>query len=196
LFSEKEDKMRKQISIQLTAIALVGALLVGCANLPGNKQTQGAVIGGASGAAVGAVVGGSKNRATGAIIGGVLGAAGGYVIGANSDKILGQDKDAAEKVGASAKASPVTVDQAKTARTADVNNDGFVTLDEVAAMKDAGLTDREMLDRLQSTGQVFDLTPDAERSLRERGISENVIREMQNLNQQGREQVLQKLSTE
>lgn len=186
--------MRKHISIQLTAIALVGALLVGCENLPGNKQTQGAVIGGASGAAVGAAVGGSKNRATGAIIGGVLGAAGGYVIGANSDKILGKDKESAEKVGTTAKTSPVTAEQARTARTADVNSDGFVTLDEVGAMKDAGLTDREMLDRLRATGQVFDLTADAERSLRQRGVSDNVIREMQNLNQESREQVLQRLN--
>jgi len=186
--------MRKQISIQLTAIALVGAFLVGCENLPGNKQTQGAVIGGASGAAVGAAVGGSKNRGTGAIIGGVLGAAGGYVIGANSDKILGKDKESAEKVGTRARTEPVSTEQARTATTADVNSDGFVTLDEVAAMKDAGLTDREMLDRLRATGQVFDLTADAERSLRERGVSDNVIREMRSLNQEGRDQVLQRLN--
>jgi hypothetical protein len=186
--------MQKQISVQFTAIALIGAFLVGCENLPGNKQTQGAVIGGASGAAVGAAVGGSKNRATGAIIGGVLGAAGGYVIGANSDKILGRDKEGAERVGTSARTTPVTAEQARAAQTADVNSDGFVTLDEVVAMKDAGLTDREMLNRLQATGQVFDLTPESERSLRERGVSETVIREMQNLNLQGREQVLQRLN--
>jgi hypothetical protein len=186
--------MRKQFSISVTAVALVGALLVGCENLPGNKQTQGAVIGGASGAAVGAAVGGSKNRATGAILGGVLGAAGGYVIGANSDKILGKDKDSAEAVGSKAKTTPVSTEQAKAARTADVNSDGFVTLDEVAAMKDAGLSDREMLDRLQATGQVFDLTEESERSLRERGVSETVIRDMQTLNQGQRDQVLQKLN--
>ncbi len=53
-----------------------------------------------------------------------------------------------------------------------------------------------MLDRLQATGQVFDLTPEAERSLRERGVSEAVISGMRNLNQQGREQVLQRLNQE
>src|SRR5687768_11046005 len=120
--------MQNRISFQLIAVVLVGSFLVGCENLPGNKQTQGAVIGGASGAAVGAAVGGSKNRGTGAIIGGVLGAAGGYVLGANSDKILGKDKNSAESAGQKAKTTPVTVEQARTAKTADVNNDGYVTL--------------------------------------------------------------------
>ncbi|HTD67296.1 MAG TPA: glycine zipper domain-containing protein [Candidatus Limnocylindria bacterium] len=186
--------MRKSFSIQLTSIALVGTLLVGCENLPGSKGTQGAVIGGASGAAVGAAVGGSNNRGTGAIIGGVLGAAGGYVIGANSDKIMGKDKDNAEVAAQRAKSSPATAEQARTARTADVNNDGFVTLDEVAAMKDAGLTDREMLNRLEATGQVFDLTAEGKQYLRENGVSEIVIRDMQNLNSERREMLLQRLN--
>lgn len=185
--------MRNQISVQLTAIALVGTFLVGCESLPGNKPTQGAVIGGASGAAVGAAVGGSKNRAAGAIIGGVLGAAGGYVIGANSDKILGKDKDTAETAATRAKSNPATAEKARAARTADVNNDGFVTLDEVGAMKDAGLSDREMLNRLEATGHVFDLSEDGKQYLRDRGISENVIREMQSLNQERRELLLQRL---
>lgn len=186
--------MRKRISIQLTAIVLVGAFLVGCENLPGNKQQQGAVIGGASGAAAGAVIGGSEHRGVGAILGGVLGAAGGYVIGANSDKILGKDKDTAEAAATRAKTNPATAEQARSARTADVNGDGYVTLDEVAAMKEAGLSDAEMLNRLQATGQVFDLTPDSQKYLRDRGVSENVIRQMQTLNQQHREQLMQQLN--
>jgi hypothetical protein len=186
--------MRNRISIHITAIALVGAFLVGCENLPGNKPTQGAVIGGASGAAVGAAVGGSKNRAAGAIIGGVLGAAGGYVVGANSDKILGKDKDNAEVAATRAKSNPATAEQARTARTADVNTDGFVTLDEVAAMKDAGLSDREILNRLEATGHIFDLTTEGKQYLRDHGVSENVIREMQNLNQERREMLQQRLN--
>jgi hypothetical protein len=185
--------MRNRI-FQLTAVALVGAFLVGCENLPGNKGTQGAVIGGASGAAVGAAVGGSKNRGTGAIIGGVLGAAGGYVLGANSDKILGKDKNSAESAGQRAKTTPVTAEQARTAKTADVNNDGFVTLDEVSAMKDAGLTDREMLNRLEATGQIFDLSDEGKQFLRDKGVSENVIRQMQDLNQERRELLLRQLN--
>lgn len=159
----------------------------------GNKGTQGAVVGGATGAAAGAVIGGEKNRATGAILGGVLGAAGGYVIGANSDKIIGRDKNKAETVGQRAKATPVTVEEARTARTADVNSDGFVTLDEVVAMKDAGLTDRQMLNRLEATGQIFDLTADSQKYLSARGVSEHVISEMKDLNPARRQQLLREL---
>jgi hypothetical protein len=130
----------------------------------------------------------------GAVLGGVLGAAGGYVLGANSDKILGKDKESAETAGQRAKTTPVTAEQAKNARTADVNNDGFVTLDEVSAMKDAGLTDREMLNRLEATGQIFDLTEEGKRYLRDKGVSENVIRQMQELNQERREMLLRQLN--
>lgn len=185
--------MRKQIGIQLMAVAVIGTLLAGCANLPGNKPTQGAVIGGATGAAAGAVIGGGKNRGAGAVIGGVLGAAGGYVIGANSDKILGRNKDHADDVGRRAQTAPVSVEQARSARTADVNADGYVTLDEVVAMKNAGLNDREMLNRLEATGQIFDLNAESQRYLREQGISENVIRDMQGLNQARRQQLMQQL---
>ena len=186
--------MRKQILVQITATAVIGVLLTGCANLPGNKQTQGAVIGGATGAAAGAVIGGEKNRGVGAVLGGVLGAAGGYVIGANSDKILGRDKDDADAVGRRAQTAPVSVEQARSARTADVNADGYVTLDEVVAMKDAGLSDREMLNRLEATGQIFDLNAESQRYLRDKGISENVIRDMQGLNQVRRQQLMQQLN--
>ena len=186
--------MRKQISFQVTAIALLGALLVGCENLPGTKGQQGAVIGGASGAAAGAVIGGEKHRGVGAIVGGVLGAAGGYVVGANSDKIIGKNKDEAESAGQRAKSTPVTAEQARTASTADVNSDGYVTLDEVVAMREAGLSDSEMLNRLQATGQVFELSSESQKYLRDHGISESVIRDMQNLNQQGRDALNQRLN--
>jgi hypothetical protein len=186
--------MGKNIS-QIAAIILLGSLFAGCENLPGTKGQQGAVIGGASGAAAGAVIGGEKHRGVGAIVGGVLGAAGGYVVGANSDKIIGRDKDDAEAAGRRAKTTPVTADQARNARSADVNNDGYVTLDEVVAMKEAGLSDSEMLSRLQATGQVFDLTSESQKYLREHGVSENVIRDMQSLNQQGREAVQQRLQS-
>jgi hypothetical protein len=75
-----------------------------------------------------------------------------------------------------------------------VNGDGYVTLDEVAAMKDAGLSDTEMLNRLRATGQVFDLTADSQKYLRDHGISENVISQMQTVNQENRDTLLHQLN--
>lgn len=186
--------MRNSNLMRVSALALAGALFTGCESLPGTDEQQGAVIGGATGAATGAVIGGSEHRALGAILGGVLGAAGGYVIGANSEKILGRDNDDAERAGRQAQTKPVTAEEARAATTADINTDGFVTLDEVSALRNAGLSDEQMLRKLEATGQVFDLTEEGKTYLRNQGVSEYVIREMQNLNQQRREQLLRQLN--
>jgi len=121
----------------IAAASILPLLLTGCENLPGDKGSQGAVIGGVSGAAVGVAVGGEKHRVLEAIIGGAVGAGGGYVIGANSDKITGKDRDSAEKASQKSQQNPATPQDALNATTADLNSDGFVTLDEVVAMKQA-----------------------------------------------------------
>lgn len=151
----------------------------GCSNLPGSPGQQGAVVGGASGAAVGAAV--SQNRALGAVIGGAVGAAGGYVVGHNKDKILGHDNDA-NAASKKAQERPVTPEQARTATTADVNGDGYVTMDEIAALKAGGLSDEEMIQRLEATGQVFTLTEDQQRVLLTQGVTQHVIDEMLKMN--------------
>jgi hypothetical protein len=164
--------------------------MTGCENLPGDKGTQGAVIGGTGGAAVGAAVGGSEHRLLGALLGGALGAAGGYVVGANSDRILGKDRDSASEAARKSQEMPATAQDALQATTADVNNDGFVTLDEVVAMKDAGLTDQQMLERLRSTNQVFELTQDQRQYLADRGVSQNVISQMETINKETRDRLM------
>jgi hypothetical protein len=174
----------------LISAALMSSLtlapLVGCENLPGSDGQQGAVIGGVSGAAAGALIA-KDNRALGALIGGALGAGGGYLIGANKDKITGKDKqkskDEAIKASQRAERQPAKPEDVDKSRTADLNDDGFVTLDEVVAMRQANLSDREMLDRLQRTDQIFELTGYQEDYLRTRGISDEIIREMRTMNQ-------------
>jgi hypothetical protein len=153
-----------------------------CEQLPGDRRTQGAVIGGAAGAATGAVLGGSEHRALGALLGGLLGAGGGYVIAARTDRIEGDDRAGAEAAAQRAQTNPATPQDAMAAATADLNQDGFVTLDEVVAMHQAGLPDEEMLRRLRATDQIFELTPDQERFLMERGISRRVVTEMATIN--------------
>src|SRR3954447_238440 len=179
---------KKVIYGGLIASTLLG--VVGCQNLPGSKESQGAVIGGLGGAAAGAAVGGEKHRLLGAILGGALGAGGGYVIGANSDKIMGKDTQAATQAQQTATQNPATPAQARAASTADINRDGFVTLDEVVAMKQAGLTDDQMLSRLRATDQVFELTSEQQKYLSDRGVSHYLISQMETVNQSQKQQIL------
>ncbi len=173
-------------------VSLAGVLLAGvtgCEQLPGSHQAQGAVIGGVGGAAAGAAVGGHEHRLLGALLGGALGAGGGYIIGANSDRITGHDRQGAEAASRRAETRPATVDEARNAPTADLNNDGFVTMDEVVAMKRAGLSDQEMVDKLRRTGQVFELTPEQQNYLRTNGVSDYVIGQMNDLNRDVRDRL-------
>jgi hypothetical protein len=175
--------MRKAIQTGILSICISG--FVGCSSLPGSDEQQGAVIGGASGAAVGAAVS-KENRALGAIIGGAVGAAGGYVIGKNKDKITGNEEEVQDEVQEAARnseISPATPEQARTATTGDVNNDGFVTLDEVVALEQANLTDDQIIERLRATNQVFDLTDEQRRYLLDRGVSQNVVDRLATLNE-------------
>ncbi|MGI8965997.1 MAG: hypothetical protein ACR2H1_07915, partial [Limisphaerales bacterium] len=148
--------------------------LTGCESLPGERKQQGAVIGGAAGAATGAAV--AKNhRALGAVLGGILGAGGGYVIAAKTDKVKNQDQEAAARAMRKAKENPATADDARKAMTADLNNDGFVTLDEVVAMKSAGLSDAQMIERMKTTDQIFELTAGQEKDLLDHGVSNDGV---------------------
>src|SRR5438067_2420951 len=163
-------------TILISSLAL--GPLTGCENLPGSGKTQGAVIGGTGGAVAGAAIG-HRNPVLGALIGGALGAGGGYLIGAHADKTRDPDRHRDEAISASrdaeahpARASDVMLDSRT--QTADLNNDGFVTMDEVVAMRKAGLSDDEMIRRLRATQQVFDLTASQENYLRDQGVSRRV----------------------
>lgn len=175
--------MRNHTWISASLAAVLGlAPLVGCSSLPGRGKGQGAVIGGVGGALAGAAL--SKNeRGLGALIGGVLGAGGGYLIGAQKDKVDDKKRDEATAAHERAQRTPARPEDVERSRTADLNDDGFVTLDEVVAMERANLGDREMVDRLQRTDQVFELTEEQERYLEDRGVSREVVIEMRQMNQ-------------
>jgi hypothetical protein len=166
-------------TVLISSFAL--APLAGCENLPGGKKEQGAVIGGAGGALAGAAIA-KGNRGLGALIGGLIGAGGGYLIGANQEKINGQKSEEAREASERAARNPATRDDAFKATTADLNTDGFVTLDEVVAMQKANLSDREMIDRLRRTDQVFELTQQQQNFLIDRGVSRDVVDAMLNMN--------------
>ena len=163
--------------------SLASAAILGCESLPGDEKSQGAVIGGVGGALAGAAVAGDDDRLVGALIGGALGAGGGYLIGSEVDK-RNDDKTREEAIKASeqGQSNPATAEAAANAKTADVNADGFVTLDEVVAMEKAGLKDREMVDRLRRTQQVFHLNASQEKYLRDHGVTDTVITAMREMN--------------
>ena len=183
-----KNSFRILASFATSAVLLAGG--VGCEQLPGTSKQQGAVIGGAGGAVAGAAIGGERHRLFGALLGGALGAGGGYIIGANSDRITGRDSAGAQEAMRRAQATPATPQQALNAPTADLNNDGFVTMDEVVAMRQAGLSDQAILQKLQATGQVFELSSDQQNYLRSNGVSEYVISQMPEINRQVRDRLL------
>jgi hypothetical protein len=170
---------------KLLCAALAGSLglapLTGCENLPGSKKEQGAVIGGVGGAVAGAALA-KENRLLGALIGGALGAGGGYLIGSQLSKADPDHRQEAVEAGRRARQDPARAVDVQRANTADLNNDGFVTLDEVVAMQKAGLSDQEMIRRLEATGQFFDLNNEQEDYLRDQGVGRRVISSMRDMN--------------
>jgi hypothetical protein len=75
--------MKKTISLMVAGLVAASAsLFTGCQTADGH---EGAVLGGAAGAAAGALIGsaaaGHGNRGTGAVLGGVIGGAAGAVAG-------------------------------------------------------------------------------------------------------------------
>lgn len=179
--------------IAAAAFSLAAApLMSGCENLPGSRTEQSTVIGGAGGAAVGAILA-KENRLLGALIGGALGAGAGYLIGAKTDWFDGDDDDAREEAQDAvdnAQRNPATAEQARRATTADINNDGFVTMDEIIAMERADLTDRQIIDRLEAANQVYDLNDEQREYLRDNGVSQNVVNRMLTINREERERIL------
>jgi hypothetical protein len=173
------------------AAALTTGSLAGCENLPGTRAEQSTVIGGV----VGGLAGGALNQSNpllGVLLGSAIGAGGGYLVGAKTDWFENPDaaSDDAQRAISVAQERPATVRDVERSSTADLNSDGFVTVDELVAMERAGLSDDEMLDRMRATDQVYDLSPGQERTLRDAGISDRVIRSMRDINRQEREEIL------
>ena len=174
-------KHKPVVTLLIASLALWP--LAGCDSLPGDKKTQGAVIGGVGGAVAGGVIA-KDNRLLGALIGGALGAGGGYLIGSQLDKSdPDRNRDDAVRADKRARENPATPDDARRARTAYINDDGYVTMDEVVAMGKAGLSDDEMITRLERTNQFFELTTEQERYLMDHGVSRRVVTAMRDINQ-------------
>jgi len=63
-------------------------------------------------------------------------------------------------------------------------------MDEIVAMRQAGIPDQMVIDRLRATGQVFELTPDQQAYLRTNGVDQYVIDQIPQINRQVRDELL------
>jgi hypothetical protein len=134
----------------------------------------GAVAGGAAaGAAAGAPAAGA-----GAIVGGAIGATAGAILGSAADR-NDQQREAAIRASSD---NPVLASAVVEGADADINEDGFVTLDEVVALEKSGLSDDEIIARCRSTQHIFQLTDDQRRRLVESGVSPRVADALKDLN--------------
>jgi hypothetical protein len=173
----------------LVSTALLAALAVAptlsCASHSSNAQHSGSQTGDADASTAGAPLN-RNDHLIANLLGGSLGAGGGFLIGVSRDTIE-QDKTQARadaiKASQRAEKNPARPEQVVKASTGDLNKDGFVTIDEVVAMRQANLNDQQMLDRLRQTGEIFELTEYQQDYLRTRGVSDNVIRQLPAVNQ-------------
>jgi len=144
---------------------------VGCAT----KTQTGALVGGAGGAAAGAAIGSaSGNAGKGALIGGAIGLIGGGLIGHGMDKSdEAKEKEAQRKYEAEQRAERNSRRYSSAAAPAD-----RVTQSDVIAWSRQGKSDDVIIDRIERSDSVFRLTAADEDTLRQRGVSEDVIQAM------------------
>ncbi len=138
----------------LSVLFLALPLATGCANM--NNTQSDALGGGLIGAAVGALAGGPRHALEGAAIGGAVGAGTGAVIGHSEDK--------AEQRVAAAQAQV----QAR-----------MLGLTDVAQMARDHQSDEVIIGQIRATGSVFRLSATDLQWLKENGVSDRVITEMQ-----------------
>ncbi len=164
--------------------------VAGCSS----KKGQGAATGGAGGAATGAIIGTlAGGPLLGTLVGGAAGAGAGYLIGASQDKFAMQksDEDRLKRDLADAltgaRDDTITDEQVAKAVSADINNDGFVTIPEVLALQRTGYTDDDILQAVEEADVVLDLSRAQKGYLVEQNISTRVINGLDAINTDARQ---------
>jgi hypothetical protein len=148
--------------MRLTWVAISAVFLLGaCNSQPAEHETHATVIGDAQG---------SPET--------ILGDSGGYVCAVSPEKQGREHRDELLRASHNAETAPVGIDVARHSVKADLNDDGFITLDEILAMRNSGIAPKEMIVRLKATGYVFLVTPYQQQFLRDRGVDKAVIEEL------------------
>ncbi|MDN3507349.1 MAG: YMGG-like glycine zipper-containing protein [Simkaniaceae bacterium] len=142
--------MKKGIML---GVICIGLLVSGCAT----KGQTGALVGTGVGAGAGYLIGGG----TGALIGAGVGAVGGGLIGSSLDQ---RDQDNLQRQSSS------------TYKRAD--NGEQLSINDVIAMSNAGISDSKIIELLQKTNSRYVLSTNQIDFLRREGVSERVINYM------------------
>jgi len=145
---------------KLIVAGLMALSLNGCANM--NNTERGALTGTALGAGLGTVIGGLAGGRGGAGIG----AAAGALLGAGTGAAIGHSEDKAEQRA---------VAQAQAYAAANPP----LSLTDVARLAQQHVPDSVIIQQMRTSNSVYQLQPDELIWLRQQGVSEPVILEMQ-----------------
>jgi outer membrane lipoprotein SlyB len=145
---------------RLVGVALLSSTVLACGCSSMSNTDRGALTGGAIGTGVGAAIGSvTHHTAAGAAIGAITGLAAGALVGNGIDEK--QKREAAERYAA---------------------EHPPLTLQEVATMSQQGVGDEVIITKLRSSPAVYNLTADQIIWLKQSGVHECVIQEMQMTN--------------
>src|SRR5688572_29596069 len=169
---------RTIVSISLSAIPSAAIGLTGCESSAGRGAAAGGTGGAVAGGAAGGAAAGAPAAGVGALAGAAVGAAAGAIIGSSKDRTESQRTQANEV----SQRNPALASAVVSGGNADLNNDGFVTTDEIIAMHKAGLTDQEIIARSRSTQQIFQLSREQEQRLLDAGVRPSVVTQPRTLN--------------
>jgi hypothetical protein len=161
----------RQLALTLMGVAaLAGG---GCSSMSHTQEGMG--VGALGGAGVGAAIGSATGQAgKGALIGGAVGAIGGALVGNEADK---DEKKKAEVQQAQAQAAAQQAGRA-------------LGLTDVAQLAQQGVSDGVIIGQIRSTGSRYNLSSNDIVWLKQNGVSDAVVQEMQATASRGPQRVI------
>lgn len=118
---------------------------------------------------------GSTQVALSSLAAQVGGPGGGWIIAATPQHIDQHSLGSAQQANRQAEQQPSGPADVERSDNCDLNGDGFVTMDEILALRRAGLSTDQLISRVRKTPETFSLTDRQKQYLRDRDISQKVI---------------------
>jgi hypothetical protein len=155
-----------RVVVSVLTLGVIWAAGSGCQS----KAGTGAIVGGGAGAGIGAIIGHQSGKTgQGALIGAAVGAIGGGLLGNEMDK---SDRRGQQEYKASEYPEPSARSAASAGRASGV------TKEDVIRWSERGDRNDLIVDRIEQNGTAVRLSSRDENDLRDRGVSEDVIRAM------------------